>query len=127
MRRARQSLWVPSGSSILVTVIREDVARVVGFAPLPTEDACSDAFIEDFGEAVVALPRPASDDEARALLDLLTRPDDSDYHGVLWPVLHFIETAPGWPLPDVWERQGPWIDRLRHRLGNAGIYPPNAC
>ena len=68
----------------------------------------------------------ATDEEAAALVELLSRSDDLFYE-VPWFILHFIETAPGWPLwPVLQNTKGEWADLLRLRLKNAGLMPPPA-
>lgn len=70
---------------------------------------------------IVALPRPATDAEARGLVELLSRSDD-DCFGLKWPILHFVETAPGWPDRSALRaHDGAWIDRLRVGVRNAGL------
>ena len=69
----------------------------------------------------------ATDEEAEALVELLSRSDDLFYE-VAWTILHFIETAPGWPLWAILQNaNGEWADILRVRLRNAGLTPPLAA
>ena len=81
----------------------------------------------DWAAGQIALfERPAQDDEAIALLKVLTRSDETSCFGLNWTILHFIETAPGWPLWDALRNaDGQWADRLRVGLRNAGLHPPN--
>jgi hypothetical protein len=68
----------------------------------------------------------ATNDEAVALLELLSRSDDLFYE-VSWTILHFIESAPGWPIwPALLGTSGEYADILRIRLKNAGLMPPRA-
>jgi hypothetical protein len=79
----------------------------------------------EWAEKIIgSFERPSQDDEAIALLDVLSRSDDTCF-GLNWEILHFIETAPGWPI---WSAlngaKGAWAERMRVGLRNAGIYPP---
>jgi hypothetical protein len=104
--------------------IRAEVARIVALAPLPPEDDCPDELIMDMDAAITAMPMQVTDTEALALLEVLATPERSSYYGLMWTLIHAIESAPGWPLPQVWSRQGPWIENLRTRARNAGFQPP---
>lgn len=54
--------------------------------------------------------------EAAMLVPLLPR-DESDSFGVVWTLVHVIESAPGWPLNEALAAaDGPWADILRQRL-----------
>lgn len=103
--------------------IRLAVALVAGLAPLPPEDDCSDELIMEMDAAIKAMPMQLNDEEALALLDVLSTPDRASYYGAMWTLIHAVETAPGWPLAAMWTRQGPWLDTLRTRARNAGIAP----
>jgi hypothetical protein len=65
-------------------------------------------------QVVEALPAPATDEEARAAASALPS-DDSTGFGLAWGLVHFIESAPGWPLSDVVAGDGPWLSFLRDR------------
>lgn len=85
------------------------------------EAVCSDATVA-WAEALTrTLHRPATDEEALALLPLLARADESSCHGLLEALLHFVESAPDWPPVDALRHAtGPWPDLLRLRLTNSG-------
>lgn len=104
--------------------IRPAVARVAQFAPLPPEDVCTVEFIHDLEDAVVDLPTHVTDLEAEALLEVLETPDDSSYYGLLWVLVHAVETAPTWPHERIWRGAAPWIVHLRKAATNAGHSPP---
>ena len=66
----------------------------------------------------------ATDDEAIALLELISR-SDRDMYGLNWSIVHFIETAPAWPIwPALMQTTGQWARELKIRLRNAGLVPP---
>lgn len=105
--------------------VRIEVARVAALAPLPPEEELTDAFLIEMETATDLLPERLTDEEARALLDVLATSDESTYFGMIFSVRHAVESAPSWPLPEVWSRSGPWISDLRHRAENAGFGHPN--
>lgn len=104
--------------------IRRAVRRVIELAPLPREHECPESLIHELESAVADLPRPATDEEAGALLKVLDTPDDATYFGLLWSVVHTVEPSPGWPLAEICVRVGPWFDHLRTAARNAGLTPP---
>ena len=103
--------------------IRPEVRRLASWAPLPPEDdeLWREDVIDRFAADVAAVPPPLTTREREALLMLLERPADDTVHGVLWGVLHLVETAPddGYevrlPTDD-----NPWFALLLTRWTNAG-------
>ena len=88
-------------------------------------DRASIETVEWAGELIDSFERPAQNDEAVALLELLSRSDESSCFGLNWTILHFIETAPGWPIwPALKDAKGEWAESLKVGLRNAGQYPP---
>ena len=61
--------------------------------------------------------RPATDQEACALTSIFG-PDDA--FGLAWSVMHFIETAPSWPLVSCIQNMPSllWKQRLEERISN---------
>jgi hypothetical protein len=82
---------------------------------MPSESG-DEAVWAGWHEAVEALRPPATDEEARALVQVLPR-DDSSGFGLAWAVVHFIESAPNWPLADAFVEDGSWVQFLRERAG----------
>ncbi len=95
--------------------MRDEVRALIDLGPLPDEDASEEA-IERHGEALLAIKRPLTLEEARALANLFG-PDDC--YGLAWTLLHLIESAPGWSLADVPAGDDLWLATLRGRLLNA--------
>jgi hypothetical protein len=98
--------------------MRPEVHRLLDLGRVPADEAGAPAEWEAFGEAVGALKLPATDAEAIAGVDVLPDADTTSYR-LAWTLLHFVESAPGWPIAAVLDRHSPWIDRLRERAGHA--------
>ncbi len=105
-------------------MIRAQIAELTCDPALRLSDddaVCDDATIAWAEQLIRTLDRPATDEEATALLPLIARGDETSCYGLLDQLVHFMETAPGWPptaaLRDV---DGVWPDLLRQRLINAG-------
>ena len=101
--------------------VRSPVAELVSLGPVPgAAQQDTDPHAERRESLGEELRRAgtASDDDARALVALLP-PDDGDAYGVVWTLLHVIESAPGWPLEDVLGTGGgPWVQLLERRAAN---------
>lgn len=51
-----------------------------------------------------------------ASLACLFPEDDSDCYGVVWTLVHLVESAPGWPVDGALDEiDGPWAEVLRQR------------
>jgi hypothetical protein len=94
--------------------MRNAVRTLMAMGRLPNEDVGDEAFWEPWERAVRALTNPATDDEAAAVLDVLPRGEDSSY-ALAWHLLHFVESAPGWPDWDLLDDRSPWVVFLRER------------
>jgi hypothetical protein len=89
-----------------------------------TEDAASISDLESLEELVNQITPPLSLEEARTLLPLLDRESDDSLYGMVWTVLHLLETAPGWPPPELLSLASPdrpWFRRLTDRARNGGL------
>jgi hypothetical protein len=78
------------------------------------DEANPDAAWDEWQQAADGLAAPATDVEAAAILPLLP-PNERSGFGLAWPLLHFVETAPGWPLMDRLDDSTPWLRFLRER------------
>jgi hypothetical protein len=94
--------------------VRHEVTRLVERGQLPNEGVGDDAFWEPWENAVRALTKPATDEEALAVLDVLPAGEDSSY-GLAWHIVHFVESAPGWPPLGALDDRSPWVVFLRER------------
>jgi hypothetical protein len=99
--------------------MRPEIKRLLLLGPLPSED---DALVEKLKLMeceLRSISKPVTDDEARALVTLFG-PDDC--FGAAWSMLHLIETAPGWPLPDcLVDHENEWVKTLRDRAIRGGV------
>ncbi|GAA3560381.1 hypothetical protein GCM10022197_14820 [Microlunatus spumicola] len=110
----------PAGGS--ADGVRPEVRRLASWAPLPSEDdeLWQEDVIDRFAADVAAVAPPLSVPERDALLALLGRPDDDTVYGVLWGVLHLVETAPDDGYEHRLETSGhPWFATLLDRRANA--------
>jgi hypothetical protein len=98
-------------------MMRPEVRLLVDGPPDKLSEDISDADLERFQAAILNLQKPATDEEATALVDLMSRCDDSMY-GLTWNVAHFVESAPGWPVETLFEREGFWPESLRQAYRN---------
>ena len=98
--------------------LRPEVQAFVGDGPLPDWDSGAEE-IGRRNEQLMAVPRPVTGEEAKALVACFG-PDDC--YGVAWTLLHLIETGPNpvqtiQPAPDANE----WEHRLWARAVNGGL------
>jgi hypothetical protein len=100
-------------------LVRPAVASLVALGRMPADEAADEATLEAFDAACRALETPATDEEAVALLDVLPATDATLFGGA-WVVLHFIETAPGWPVPEELNDRSWWVTFLRERAERGG-------
>jgi hypothetical protein len=100
-------------------MMRPEVTELVALGSLVASDAVDMAILKKQEELIRKLVKPATDEEARALVKLFG-PDES--FGLAWALVHFIESAPGWPLIDcLTDTDNEWIRRLRQAAINAGL------
>ncbi|HEY0240628.1 MAG TPA: hypothetical protein VGC37_18510 [Friedmanniella sp.] len=101
---------------------RPEVRRLAAWAPIPPEE---DEFwqqdvIDGFAADIAAVAPPLTASERDALLALLEGPGDDTVYGVLWGVLHLVETAPEDGYEFRLQTTGrPWFERLLTRRINA--------
>ena len=101
-----------------VNVMRSEVLRLRELGRLPPERTATVDQIREVEDLVKGLSKPATDEEARELVTLFG--SDSCF-GLAWRVLHFVESAPGWPLPDcLKDDANEWVVELRERAARDG-------
>lgn len=104
-------------------MVQDAVRAILDITPTLVEQLDLPQF-EAVEKLLSSLVLPLSRDDVRALVSLLPADGDTAY-GLNWSILHLVEAAPGWPHWEVLQFQkGEWIDRLIHRLANAGVSPP---
>lgn len=94
-------------------MIRPEVNELLQIGPFPPSHRAVPATVKRQQELMRLITPPISDAEARELLKLFG-PDD--YFGLAWTLLHLVEGAPHWPLPDCLTGTNEWITRLRDRV-----------
>jgi hypothetical protein len=94
-------------------MIRSDVDELVKLGAFPSSKGVDLALIKQQQELLERITPPISNAEARELVKLFG-PDD--YYGLAWTILHLIEGAPNWPLPEcLTNSSNEWIRRLKDR------------
>jgi hypothetical protein len=95
--------------------IRAEVERLVSLGRLPSDQATSVDEVARFSDAIDAIGRPVSREEAIALAGVFG-PSEDDCFGLAWTLVHLIETAPGRaPIDALDHLASPWIKVLRER------------
>ena len=110
--------------SVAPGIIRQEVRMLADLAPLGDEDDCPEDVLSKVEAGIDSIVRPISTEEARMLLPLFARGAEDTLYGLMWSLLHLVETAPGWPLRELFEyKHGdfPWIDTLIDRLQGVDI------
>lgn len=96
-----------------MTLLRDEVRKLSAMGTLPAEMATSEEVVGEYEDLILAISRPVSDEEARALATLFG-PDGC--FGLAQALVRLIESAPGWPLSDVLASpSNEWLSELRAR------------
>src|SRR5690348_3929897 len=98
--------------------MRQEVRALLELGPMPSEDGTTPEQVNAYEEQIKRLTKPVSDDEARALIQILPQGQSDSYFGLAWTVLHLIESSPHWPLTDALQGDTEWIWLLRQRIAN---------
>ena len=99
--------------------MRPEIKRLVLLGPLPSEPEASVEHLRQVEALLLSVTKPVSNEEARALVRLFG-PDNC--FGLAWPILHLIESAPGWPLVDcLANSSNEWVASLRDRAVRGGV------
>src|SRR5438552_3400855 len=110
--------------------LRDEVERLRRLGPMPADesDEATQERIDEYNHLVESVRKPVSDDEARVLVKLFPQ-GESTFFGIAWGLVHLVESAPGWPLPDVLtDLDNWWIRNLRDRAVRGGRLPhPDAA
>lgn len=101
--------------------VRKEILELKKMGTLPLESSYDVALIGNYQNLLHSVIRPVTDDEARILVTLFDRSDDSCF-GLADAMLHLIETASGWPLKDcLLSNENYWVLQMKRRCINAGI------
>jgi hypothetical protein len=100
--------------------MRKEVIELGKLGPLPCSDMAVSKnrpeAIDKYQHLLASIQKPVTDEEARALVTLFG-PDDC--FGLVWPLVHLVESAPGWPLEDCLKNSdNEWIQLLKLRVEN---------
>ena len=101
--------------------MRAVVQELITLGPLPSEDDATEEEVLSFERLISKLTYPARDDEACALVQSFPQGSDSCF-GLAWTLLHFIESAPHWPLAGCLQDRNWWENRLQQRIANAQMH-----
>lgn len=97
---------------------RAEVIRLVEMGPFPAENGVDVDSVGKFEQALHAISRPVTDQEARLLVTVFG-PDG--FFGLASTLMHLIETAPNWPLTDCFSSScNEWVVELRNRSVRGG-------
>ena len=79
--------------------MRQAVLELGKLGPLPPSDQAVrenlQDLVEKYEKLIMSIEKPITDEEARVLVKVFG-PDDC--FGLVWPLVHLIESAPGWPF-----------------------------
>jgi hypothetical protein len=100
-------------------IMRSEIKRLVLLGPLPPESEASVEQLRQVETLLLSVTKPVSNEEARVLVNLF---GSDGCFGLAWSVLHLIESAPGWPLPDcLVNSSNEWVASLRDRATRGGL------
>lgn len=99
--------------------MQSNVEELVKIGVFPkSEDALKDPkgieYINNIQILIDSIKLPISNDDAVGLCSIL-RNDDDDYFGLTQTLLQKIETAPSWPMEELFTNNNYWMSVLRSR------------
>jgi len=101
--------------------MRPEIISLVRLGAFPSSGICDVNLVKEFQTIIESIKKPVTDDEAMALVGVFG-PDD--FFGVVWTLIHLIESAPGWPLEEALQNEdNEWIRLLKQRVENAKRTP----
>jgi len=101
--------------------MRSAVIQLGKLGPLPSYKSVlanpeGEVLVNKYGKLIASIVPPVTDAEARVLVGIFG-PDEC--FEIEWPLIHLIETAPNWPLPDcLIDTRNEWIATLKQRVEN---------
>lgn len=101
--------------------MRQQVEHLLSFGVLPSEQSATVEHLRQVESALAAIVTPLSNDEACALVTLFGQ---DGCFGLAWSLVHLIESAPGWPVPECLVcSTNPWVVALKERAKNQAPSP----
>lgn len=99
--------------------LRSEVRNLASQSPLGPESVWDEGSLEQLATEIEAVSPPLTAEEAAALLPLLDRPYDDSLYGLLWAVVHLIESfgEAGRTRPAA-DSDAPWLALLHDRWQN---------
>jgi hypothetical protein len=102
--------------------MRPEVRHLIELGTMPDEmEGPPVERVQQYQDALEALPRPLKPDEAVALLDTFPPGENGSLFELEWPLVHAIETAVGPELLAALDDRSWWVQQLRVRAENAGL------
>ena|SRR6202035_3693723 len=105
--------------------IRPEIAKLQKLGPLPSESGADVDRVRQYQELIEVITRPISNEEARALCDVLPDTEESCF-GLAWTLVYLVESAPAWPIAACLNSERPWIVRLKQRAIRGGMLQEGA-
>lgn len=102
--------------------MQEAVHRLVQLGEFPDEHTAEAHEILRYQKVVESLEKPASNDEALAVLNCFPRGNQWCF-GLARALLHSVESAPGWPLSEGLDGRSWWVRFLKERADRATSEP----
>lgn len=100
-------------------MIRKHVQDLANLGPFPSyEEHPSPDLVGKYETLLNDILPPVTDEEAKVLVRLFGQ---DDFYGLVWAVIHLVETAPSWPIEECLRDNTEWVLLLRTRLENAGL------
>ena len=95
--------------------MRTEVLELVSLGRLPEDATATLPEVQSFEIALQKIKPPVSNEEALALLSVLPVGQASCF-GLAWSIVHLVETATGWPLPQARvQTANPWVRSMLER------------
>ena len=91
--------------------MRNKILELIALGQLP-DNSTDEELISKYEALLGSLAPPVSDSEAKILATLFGM---DDCFGLVWTLVHLIESAPSWPISECLQGENPWIKLLIKR------------
>ena len=97
--------------------MQKAIQSMVALGPIPSEDTIEQEELEMWDDLIMhQVQEPLTDEEGLAISGLFG-PDSC--FGLNYKLMHLLETAPGWPVPGMFEHMHPeWAGAIMSRIKN---------